>query len=433
VVSYRPVGTLVRTRGAVVEQLGRQQVDFAFDTRTEELRAQLLAFMDEVIYPSEQLFGEQVAELAEQGTIWARPPVMEELKAQARARGLWNLFLTNRPEGPGLTNLQYAPLAEITGHSPGLAPEALNCAAPDTGNMELLAEFGNEQQQARWLKPLLDGEIRSAFCMTEPDVASSDAANIATRIERDGDYYVITGRKWWSTGAMDPRCEILVVMGKTNPDGPRHRQQSMILVPRDAAGVTVKRGMHVFGYTDGTHGGHAEVVFDGVRVPAENLIAGEGDGFTIAQARLGPGRIHHCMRQIGAAERALELMCRRVTERTAFGKTLAEQGVIQDWIAESRVRIEPARLLVLKTAWLMDTVGNKGAHTEIQAIKIATPRMAQWVIDRAIQAHGAGGISQDFPLAHLWASARTLRFADGPDEVHKRSLAWRELKRYQQN
>jgi acyl-CoA dehydrogenase len=433
VVSYRPVGTLVALAAAAGEQLGRQQVDFAFDARTEELRGRLLAFMDEAVYPAEPVFSAQVAEAAARGVIWQRPPVIDELKAQARARGLWNLFLTHRPEGAGLTNLQYAPLAEITGHSPALAPEAMNCAAPDTGNMELLADFGSEQQQARWLKPLLDGEIRSAFCMTEPDVASSDATNIATRIERDGDTYVINGRKWWSSGAMDPRCEILIVMGKTDPAADRHRQQSMILVPRDAPGVDIKRGMHVFGYSDGTHGGHAEVVFTDVRVPAENLIAGEGEGFAIAQARLGPGRIHHCMRQIGAAERALELMCRRVTGRTAFGKPLAEQGVIQDWIAESRVRIESARLLVLKTAWLMDTVGNKGAHTEIQAIKIATPRMAQWVIDKAIQAHGAGGISQDFPLAHLWASARTLRFADGPDEVHKRSMARRELHKYRQN
>jgi acyl-CoA dehydrogenase len=405
-------------------------MDFEFDARTEDLRGQLLSFMDDHVRPAEKVFAEQVAELEAAGRHWERPPVMEDLKAQARSRGLWNLFLTHRPGGAGLTNLQYAPLAEITGHSPAIAPEALNCAAPDTGNMELLADFGSEQQQARWLQPLLDGEIRSAFCMTEPDVASSDATNIATSIERDGDTYVINGRKWWSSGAMDPRCEILIVMGKTNPDGPRHRQQSMILVPRDTPGVNVKRGLLVFGFTDGTHGGHAEIEFADVRVPAENLIADEGHGFAIAQARLGPGRIHHCMRQIGAAERALELMCRRVIERTAFGKPLAEQGVIQDWIAESRVRIESARLLVLKTAWLMDTVGNKGAHTEIQAIKIATPEMAQWVIDKAIQAHGGGGISQDFPLAHLWANARTLRFADGPDEVHKRSLAWRELKKY---
>ncbi len=403
-------------------------MDFAYDARTQQLRDQLLAFMDSHVYPAEQVFAEQVAEAAAAGRIWERPPVIDELKAEARSRGLWNLFLPKHPGGGGLTNLQYAPLAEITGHSPAIAPEAMNCAAPDTGNMEVLAEFGTPEQQDRWLRPLLDGTIRSTFCMTEPDVASSDASNIATSIERKGDDYVINGLKWWASGAMDPRCEILIVMGKTDPDGERHRQQSMILVPTNTPGVTVKRGMRVFGYTDGTHGGHAEVEFSGVRVPAANLIAGQGDGFAIAQARLGPGRIHHCMRQIGAAERALELMCRRVSGRTAFGKPLAAQGVIQDWIAESRVRIEQARLLVLKTAWLMDTVGNKGAHREIQAIKIVTPAMSEWVIDKAIQAHGAAGISQDTPLAHLWASARTLRFADGPDEVHKRSLAWRELK-----
>jgi acyl-CoA dehydrogenase len=403
-------------------------MDFAYDARTEQLSGQLLEFMDSHVYPAEKVFADQVAEAAAAGRIWQRPPVIDELKAEARSRGLWNLFLPKHPGGGGLTNLQYAPLAEITGHSPGIAPEAINCSAPDTGNMEVLAEFGTAEQQDRWLKPLLDGAIRSAFCMTEPDVASSDASNIATRIERRGGDYVINGLKWWASGAMDSRCEILIVMGKTDPAGDRHRQQSMILVPTDTPGVTVKRGMRVFGYTDGTHGGHAEVEFSDVRVPAANLIAGEGDGFAIAQARLGPGRIHHCMRQIGAAERALELMCRRVSARTAFGKPLAAQGVIQDWIAESRVRIEQARLLVLKTAWLMDTVGNKGAHREIQAIKIVTPAMSQWVIDKAIQAHGAAGISQDFPLAHLWASARTLRFADGPDEVHKLSLAWRELK-----
>jgi acyl-CoA dehydrogenase len=405
-------------------------MDFAYDERTEELRGRLLSFMESHVYPAEKVFSEQVAEAAAAGRPWERPPIIDELKAEARSRGLWNLFLTHHPQGAGLTNLQYAPLAEITGYSPSLAPEALNCAAPDTGNMELLAEFGSEEQQQAWLRPLLDGEIRSAFCMTEPDVASSDATNIATRIERDGDEYVINGRKWWSSGAMDPRCKILIVMGKSDPEAERHRQQSQILVPRATPGVNVKRGMHVFGYTDGPHGGHAEVEFRDVRVPAANLIAGEGDGFAIAQARLGPGRIHHCMRQIGAAERALELMCRRAIQRSAFGGPLADQGVIQDWIAESRVRIESARLLVLKTAWLMDTVGNKGAHTEIQAIKIATPAMTEWVLDKAIQTHGAGGISQDFPLAHLWASARTLRFADGPDEVHKRSLARRELKKY---
>jgi acyl-CoA dehydrogenase len=405
-------------------------VDFAYDDRTQEWRERLLAFMAECIFPAEPVFAEQAQAVARSGDPWRRPPVIEELKAEARLRGLWNLFLAGHPEGAGLTNLQYAPLAEITGHSPALAPEALNCAAPDTGNMELLAEFGTEQQRADWLRPLLDGEIRSAFCMTEPQVASSDATNIATRIERDGDKYVINGRKWWSSGAMDPACQILIVMGKTAAGADRHRQQSMILVPRDTPGINVKRGMTLFGFDDATHGGHAEIEFTDVTVPASSLIGGEGDGFAIAQARLGPGRIHHCMRLIGAAERALELMCRRVTARTAFGRPLAEQGVIQDWIAESRVRIESARLLVLKTAWLMDTVGNKGAHTEIQAIKVATPAMAEWVIDRAIQAHGAAGVSQDLPLAHLWASARSLRFADGPDEVHKRSLARRELRPY---
>jgi len=405
-------------------------MDFEYDQRTVELRERLLSFMDSHVYPAEKVFAEQVAELTAAGRDWERPPVIDELKAEARGRGLWNLFLAHHPEGAGLTNLQYAPLAEITGHSPAIAPEALNCAAPDTGNMELLAEFGSAEQQRRWLRPLLDGEIRSAFCMTEPDVASSDATNISTRIERDGDDYVINGRKWWSSGAMDPRCKILIVMGKTDPGTDRHRQQSMILVPRDTPGVTVERGLRVFGFTDGTHGGHAEVEFRDVRVPAGNLIAGEGDGFAIAQARLGPGRIHHCMRQIGAAERALALTCRRARQRTAWGGPLADQGVIQDWIAEARVRIESARLLVLKTAWLMDTVGNKGAHTEIQAIKIATPAMAEWVIDKAIQVHGAGGVSQDFPLAQLWVGARTLRFADGPDEVHKRSLARRELRKY---
>jgi acyl-CoA dehydrogenase len=404
-------------------------MDFAYDARTEELRGQLQAFLDEHVVPAEKVFEEQAAEMARQGRGWERPPVLEELKAEAKKQGLWNLFLAHHPQGAGLTNLQYAPLAELTGRS-FIAPEALNCAAPDTGNMEVLAEFGTAEQQKQWLQPLLDGEIRSAFCMTEPDVASSDATNISTSIVRDGDVYVINGRKWWSSGAMDPRCKILIVMGKSSPEADRHRQQSQILVPRDTPGVNIKRGMHVFGYTDGTHGGHAEIEFTDVRVPVTNVISGEGEGFAIAQARLGPGRIHHCMRQIGAAERALELMCRRVTGRVAWGKPLADQGVIQDWIAESRVRIEAARLLVLKTAWLMDTVGNKGAHTEIQAIKILVPQTTEWIIDKAIQAHGGGGVSQDFPLAMMWAHTRTLRFADGPDEVHKRSLANRELKKY---
>jgi acyl-CoA dehydrogenase len=416
-------------------------MDFGYDARTLDLRKRLLAFMDERVYPAEAVFTEQVEAAVAQGRLWERPPVTEELKAEARSRGLWNLFLTGKAAAavadlagaslpdPPLTTLQYAPLAEITGWSPSLAPEALNCAAPDTGNMELLAEFGSAEQQERWLSPLLEGLIRSAFCMTEPAVASSDATNIATTISRDGDDYVIDGRKWWSSGAMNPGCEIFIVMGVTGGAAEGHGRHSMILVPREVPGITVKRGMTVFGYTDGTHGGHAEIIFDRVRVPKENMIAGEGAGFAIAQARLGPGRIHHCMRLIGAAERALELMCRRAASRTAFGKTLAEQGVVQDWIAESRVRIEQARLLVLKTAWLMDTVGNKGAHTEIQAIKIVTPSMAEWVIDKAIQTHGGGGVSQDFPLAQLWASARSLRFADGPDEVHKRSMARRELRK----
>jgi acyl-CoA dehydrogenase len=406
-------------------------MDFAYDERTEDLRKRLLAFMDERVYPAEPRLAAQVAANRQAGDPWRRPAVIGELKAEARSRGLWNLFLPHHPEGAGLTNLQYAPLAEITGRSPALAPEALNCAAPDTGNMEVLAEFGSAEQQERWLRPLLAGEIRSAFCMTEPDVASSDATNITTRIERSGDEYVINGRKWWSSGAMNPDCEIFIVMGRTAVDGDRHRQQSMVLVPRDTPGVTVRRGITLFGYDDAPHGGHAEVEFSDARVPVANLIGEEGSGFGIAQARLGPGRIHHCMRLIGAAERALELMCQRVTTRVAFGGPLAGQGVVQDWIAESRVRIEQARLLVLKTAWLMDTAGNKGAHTEIQAIKIVTPAMAEWVIDKAIQAHGAAGVSQDFPLAQLWAGARSLRFADGPDEVHKRSLARRELRRYQ--
>ncbi|MDX8148652.1 acyl-CoA dehydrogenase family protein [Lentzea sp. BCCO 10_0061] len=402
-------------------------MDFAYDAKTEELRTKLLAFMDEHVYPAEAVLEQQLHDAADP---WERQPILEELKAEARRQGLWNLFLPDPEHGAGLTNLQYAPLAEITGRSPHLAPEALNCAAPDTGNMEVLSMFGTDEQKKQWLQPLLDGEIRSAFCMTEPEVASSDATNIATRIERDGDDYVINGRKWWSSGAMNPNCAIFIVMGKTNPDAERHRQQAMILVPRDAAGVTVKRAMHVFGYGDHAHGGHAEIEFVDVRVPASNLISGEGEGFAIAQARLGPGRIHHCMRLIGMAERALELMCRRASSRVAFGKPIAAQGVVHEWIAESRVRIEQARLLVLKTAWLMDTVGNKGAHTEIQAIKIGTPSMTEWVLDKAIQAHGGAGVSQDFPLAELWAATRTLRLADGPDEVHRMSLAKRELKKY---
>lgn len=400
-------------------------MDFAYDARTEELRERLLAFMDEFVYPAEPVFERQLHE----GEPWTIPPVIEDLKREARSRGLWNFFLPGE-EGGGLTNLQYAPLAEITGRSPHLAPVALNCAAPDTGNMEVLSMFGTEQQKKEWLEPLLDGTIRSSFAMTEPDVASSDATNIATRIVRDGGDYVINGRKWWISGAMNPNAKIFIVMGKTDPDADRHRQQSMILVPRDTPGLTIKRGMKVFGYDDSEHGGHAELEFTDVRVPAENLIGAEGDGFAIAQARLGPGRIHHCMRSIGVAERAIELMCRRASERVAFGKPIAEQGVVRDWIAESRVRVEQLRLLVLKAAWLMDTVGNKGAHTEIQAIKIITPSTVEWILDKAIQTHGAGGLSQDFPIANFFAQIRTLRFADGPDEVHKASLARKELAKY---
>ncbi|MFI9271136.1 acyl-CoA dehydrogenase family protein [Kitasatospora sp. NPDC052896] len=403
-------------------------MDFGYDARTERLREQLTAFLEQHVHPAEPVLDAQLADPARER--WATPPIIGELQQEARRQGLWNLFLPG-DLGAGLTNLQYAPLAELTGRSIQLAPAAVNCAAPDTGNMELLAEFGDEAQRKQWLEPLLAGEIRSAFAMTEPDVASSDASNIETRIERVGDEYVVNGRKWYITGAMNPNCRVFIVMGKTDPTADPRRQQSMLLVPRDTPGVTVKRGMTVFGYDDRDHGGHAEVLFEDVRVPAANLIGAEGSGFAIAQARLGPGRIHHCMRAIGIAERALELMCRRVTERVAFGKPLAAQGVVRDWIAESRVRIEQARLLVLKTAWLMDTVGNRGAHTEIQAIKIVVPQTVEWILDKAVQAHGAAGVSQDTPLAHLWAGNRTLRLADGPDEVHRRSLARRELRKYE--
>ncbi len=407
-------------------------MDFAPDARTEELRSELLDLMAAHIEPAEPTFIEQVAAL-EDPWAWSTVPVLDELRAEARRRGLWNLFLPGETGGAqlgaGLTNLQYAPLAEITGRVGRLAPAALNCSAPDTGNMEVLAMFGSPEQQERWLTPLLDGAVRSAFAMTEPDVASSDATNIGTRITRDGDDYVVSGRKWWITGAMNPQAEVFIVMGKTDPDADRHRQQSMVLIPRDADGVEVVRPLQVFGYDDRDHGGHAELAFHDVRVPAANLIGQEGAGFAIAQARLGPGRIHHCMRAIGVAERAVELMCARADERVAFGRSLADQGVIRDWIAESRVRIEQLRLLCLKAAWLMDTHGNKGAHTEIQAIKIATPAAVEWILDKAIQVHGGGGLSQDFPLAEAWAMNRTLRFADGPDEVHRNALARAELTR----
>ncbi|MCW2952008.1 MAG: acd [Conexibacter sp.] len=403
-------------------------MEFAYDERTEHLLQELGSFMDEHVYPAEAAFGEHAANPE---NAFAHPPVLDELKLEARRRGLWNLFLpAPDPEGGGLTNLQYAPLAELSGHSARLAPEAMNCSAPDTGNMEILTLFGTPAQQERWLRPLLEGEIRSAFCMTEPDVASSDATNIGTRIRREGDEYVVNGTKWWSSGALNPRCELLIVMGKTDPDASRHRQQSMLLVPRDAPGVELVRPLTVFGYTDGFRGGHAEVRFTDVRVPVGNIVAGEGEGFAIAQARLGPGRVHHCMRAIGVAERALELLCRRAVRREVRGTRLDEQGVIQDWVAEARVRIEQARLLTLKTAWLMDTVGNRGAHTEIQAIKVAVPAVAEWVLDKAIQVHGGAGVSADFPLAAMWTFNRGLRIADGPDEVHKASLSRRELAPY---
>ncbi len=400
-------------------------MDFAIDETTRELADRARAFVHDEVVPAEPVLQRELDETPGQ---WNFRPVVDRLREQARAARLWNLFLPGEG-GAGLTNLQYAPLAEITGWSPRLAPVAMNCAAPDTGNMEVLNEFATARQKAQWLDPLLRAEIRSAFCMTEPDVASSDATNIATRIRRDGDDYVITGRKWWSTGAMNPDAKIFIVMGKTDPDAPRHRQQSMILVPRDAPGVTVVRPLTVFGYDDRDHGGHAEVVFDDVRVPATNLIAGEGDGFAIAQARLGPGRIHHCMRALGMGERALALMIERAGQRVAFGRPLAEQGVIREWVAESRIELEALRLLVLKTAWLMDTVGNRRAMTEIQAIKIAVPRAVQRIIDRAVQTFGGAGVSQDTPLAELYAGVRTLRIADGPDEVHLNSLGRAQLRR----
>jgi acyl-CoA dehydrogenase len=402
-------------------------MDFAYDETTDRLREQLHAFMDEHVYPAEPVWREQ---LEAQENRWATPPVMDDLKAEARSRGLWNLFLAATHEyGAGLTNLQYAPLAEITGRNPWIAPEAINCAAPDTGNMELLSLFGTDEQKARWLDPLLEGEIRSAFSMTEPDVASSDATNIETRIVREGDEYVVNGRKWWSSGAMSPRCELLIVLGVSDPDAERHRRQSMILVPKDTPGVTVKRSTTVLGYDDGPHGGHAEIVFEDARVPAGYLLGEEGDGFRIAQERLGPGRIHHAMRAIGMAERALGMMVERATSgRSTFGRPLIDHGVVQEWIAESRIRIEQTRLLVLKTAWLMDTVGNKGARIEVSAIKVAAADLATYVVDRAIQAHGGGGVSQDHLLAELFAVARILHLVDGPDEVHRMAIARREAR-----
>jgi acyl-CoA dehydrogenase len=399
-------------------------VDFEPSARTRELLASLQVFMDEHVYPAEAVYEEQMRAA---GDPHFQPAVLEELKDEARRRGLWNLFHPDPEWGAGLTNLEYAPLAEIMGRT-HIAGEATNCSAPDTGNMEVLSQFGSPEQQDRWLRPLLDGDIRSAFAMTEPEVASSDATNIALRMEREGDEWVLNGRKWWTSNAMHPNCRILIVMGKTNPDGPPHRQQSMILVPLDTPGVTVVRNLPVFGYQD--REGHAEVTFEDVRVPAANIISGEGDGFMIAQARLGPGRIHHCMRAVGAAERALELMCRRGLQRVTFGKPVATRGNVLDWIAEARVEIEMARLLTLKAAWLMDTVGNREARMEIAAIKVAAPNIALKIVDRAIQVHGGGGVSDDFPLATMYAHLRTLRLADGPDEVHKLSIARQELRKH---
>ncbi|MBA9007862.1 acyl-CoA dehydrogenase family protein [Thermomonospora cellulosilytica] len=400
-------------------------MDFELSPKAQEYSGKLQEFMAEHVYPAEAVYAAQRAELTAAGNPNGTPAVIEELKAEARRRGLWNLFL---PDVSGLSNVDYATLAEITGRSVHLAPEAVNCSAPDTGNMEVLHMFGTPEQKERWLKPLLEGQIRSAFAMTEPDVASSDATNITTSIVRDGDEYVINGRKWFISGAMDERCKIFIVMGKTDPDAPAHRQQSQVLVPRDTPGVTVVRDMTLFGYRD--QPGHAEVRFEDVRVPVTNLIGEEGGGFAIAQARLGPGRIHHCMRALGSAERALELMCRRAVSRVAFGGPLARQGVVQQQIAEARMAIEQARLLTLKTAWMIDRHGAKGARTEIAAIKAVVPRTVARILDDAIQVHGAAGVSDDTPLAEMYAWTRAMRIFDGPDEVHVRTVARQELKKY---
>ncbi|WP_040288441.1 acyl-CoA dehydrogenase family protein [Alicyclobacillus hesperidum] len=406
-------------------------MDFSYSEKVARLREKLTEFMETNVYPNEAVYVAQLKALTTKSRRWSSiPPIVEELKARAKEQGLWNLFLPDSDYGAGLTNLEYAPLCEIMGRSI-IAPEIFNCNAPDTGNMEVLARYGSEEQKDRWLRPLLAGEIRSCFAMTEPDVASSDATNIRASIVRDGDEYIVNGRKWWSTGAGDPRCQFAIVMGCTNPEAPRHEQQSMILVPFDTPGVRVERMLSVFGYDHAPHG-HGEIIFDQVRVPASHIIWGEGKGFAIAQGRLGPGRIHHCMRLLGAAERALELLCKRVQSRVAFGQPLAGQGVIQDWIAQSRMEIEQARLLTLKAAYMMDTVGNRAARTEIAMIKAVAPNVALRVIDRAIQAHGAAGVSDDYPLAAFWANARTLRIADGPDEVHLMQIARDELRKYRE-
>jgi acyl-CoA dehydrogenase len=403
-------------------------MNFDYTPKVQELRQKLSHFFDEHIYPNERAFNSEVAANRANGNAWVPTALIETLKQQARDAGLWNLFLPESERGAGLSNLEYAPLCEIMGRVPW-APEVFNCGAPDTGNMETIERYGSEQQKRQWLEPLLQGEIRSAFLMTEPDVASSDATNIQCSIVRDGDSYVINGRKWWSSGAGDPRCKVYIVMGKTDPDAPKHRQQSMILVPADATGITVHRPLPVFGYDDAPHG-HMDITLANVRVPASNMLLGDGRGFEIAQGRLGPGRIHHCMRLIGLAERALELMSKRTLQRVAFGKPIAAHGVTQERIAEARIMIEQARLLTLKAAYMMDTVGNKGARGEIAMIKVVAPNIACQIIDWAIQAHGAAGVSDDFPLAYAYAHARTLRLADGPDEVHRNAIAKLELSRY---
>ncbi|MBY3792478.1 acyl-CoA dehydrogenase family protein [Rhodococcus fascians] len=397
---------------------------FETSDRAKKYESDLLEFMDSHVYPAEAVYEQQMLEA---GDPHFHPPILEDLKNEARSRGLWNLFHPHPEWGPGLTNLEYAPLAEIMGRSL-LAPEACNCNAPDTGNMEVFTLFGTDEHKEKYLKPLLDGKIRSAFAMTEPDVASSDATNIAMKMDRDGDDFILNGRKWWTSNAMHKNCKVLIVMGKTDPEAATHRQQSMLVVPIDAPGVTVLRNLPVFGYVD--REGHAEVLFEDVRVPAKDVLKGPGEGFAISQARLGPGRIHHAMRTIGVAERALELLCRRAVSRVTFGKPVAMRANIQDWIAEARIEIEKTRLLTFKAAYLMDTVGNKVARTEIAAIKVAAPEMALKIIDRAIQVHGGGGVSNDFPLAMMYAHVRTLRLADGPDEVHKMSIAKMELRKY---
>ena len=397
---------------------------FEHSAKVTDLLQRLTAFMHEHVYPNEETFHRQIAT----GDRWQPTAIVEELKPKARAAGLWNLFLPESEYGAGLTNVEYAPLCEVMGRVPGFGAEVFNCSAPDTGNMEVLVRYGTAEQRTQWLEPLLAGRIRSCFAMTEPDVASSDATNIRSRIERDRDHYVLNGRKWWTSGAGDPRCKIAIFMGKSDPAAAKHQQQSMILVPMETPGITIRRMLNVYGYDDAPHG-HAEVIFDNVRVPASNILLGEGRGFEIAQGRLGPGRIHHCMRSIGVAERAVELMCRRVQSRVAFGRPLADQGTIRADIAESRMEIEQARLLTMKAAAMMDTVGNKAARNELAMVKVVVPRMTLRVLDRAIQAHGAAGVCDDFPLAAMWAHTRTLRLADGPDEVHREAIARTELKK----